>query len=520
MKHEIFKDMGQVTSKLYDIAIVGCGPTGATLAALLGQAGLKVLICDRDTEIYPKPRAVAMDHEILRIFQELGISQKVLPLTEPFTDSEFYGVDGKLIKCMTSIEPPFPMIHTPSVVFNQPGLEKILRQLIYKIPSVDLMLGYELTEFSQSENGVKFKLLNHANNILGQSKYLIACDGASSFIRKSLGVEFEDLGFDEPWLVVDVLLNKSGLLKTPKVSAQYCNPMRPISYVICPKNHRRWEIAINPTDSLEDIVNENKTWELLKPWINPEDGTLWRKAAYQFHALLAKKWIKGRVILAGDAAHQQPPFLGQGMCQGIRDAKNLAWKLQAILNENAPVKLLQTYEDERKGHVRELTIRIKNIGKLVSERNISMAIKRDQQLRDEVAGVIPRIPRQDIQPHLQNGLFSRVKHPAQGSLFPQAWILDNKKDTPMDDLFGYGWRVVAEKNFQGLHKLKLSNNIPIIQVGSKKCLEKDGVLANWFIKHKAGAVLVRPDHYIYGITHNINELQLQIDELANYANAT
>ena len=511
--------MPEASSKKYDVTIVGCGPTGATLAALLGKAGIKVLICDKAEEIYPKPRAVAMDHEVLRIFQELGIIHQVLPLIEPFTDSEFYGVDGQLIKCMTSVKPPFPMTHTPSVVFNQPGLEKILRRLLEKIPSVDVLLGHELTEFSQNESGVRFSLLKKGKHFFGQSKYLIACDGASSSIRKGLGIEFEDLGFDEPWLVVDVLLNKSGLRKTPKVSAQYCNPKRPISYVICTKNHRRWEIAINPTDSFDDITSAKQTWELLKPWITPRDGVLWRKAAYQFHALVANTWIKDRIILAGDAAHQQPPFLGQGMCQGIRDAQNLAWKLQAVLKENAPIQLLQTYEGERKEHVKELTTRIKNIGKLVSERDLSKATERDQRLRDEVDGVIPRIPRQDVQPFLKNGLFSKVKHPAQGSLFPQAWIRVDRNTHRMDDLFGFGWRVVAQKDFQGLDQLNLPKRIPIIQLGHQNCVEQDDVLTNWFLKHQAGAVLIRPDHYIYGISQNIHELQFQIDELISYSNA-
>ena len=172
----------------------------------------------------------------------------------------------------------------------------------------------------------------------------MGCDGAASTVRKLLGIEYEDLEFDQEWLVVDLRVSERGLAKLPQVSIQYCEPARPSTYLIGVGSHRRWELMLHPGEQPD-------AWKLLARWITPDDAELWRAAAYRFHALVARQWRCGRVFLAGDAAHQQPPFTGQGMCQGIRDVANLSWKLQYVLAGKAADKLLDTYEAERKQHV-------------------------------------------------------------------------------------------------------------------------------------------------------------------------
>ncbi|MCE3272597.1 MAG: bifunctional 3-(3-hydroxy-phenyl)propionate/3-hydroxycinnamic acid hydroxylase [Ramlibacter sp.] len=347
-------------STVYDVAIVGYGPAGVVAAGLLGQKGLKVYVCERLLDVYQIPRAAALDHEIMRVFQQLGVVDAVAPFTEPFTNSEFFGVDGQLIRRMTMVAPPYPQGYTPSLVFTQPQVERILRERVARLPNVDVELGVEMTRVTPDAGGVTLDIV-HPQRGAGQvrAKYVIACDGGSSTVRTQLGMQLEDLDFDEPWLVVDVLVNERGLAKLPKVSVQYCEPERPCTLVICPKNHRRFEISLKEGEDPKQVATPEATWKLLSRWLTPEDGELWRQASYRFHALVASDWRQGRVFLAGDAAHMQPPFLGQGMCQGIRDVTNLAWKLAAVLRGEvtgaAAQALLDSYGAERKAHVRELT---------------------------------------------------------------------------------------------------------------------------------------------------------------------
>ena len=170
-----------------------------------------------------------------------------------------------------------------------------------------------------------------------RGRYLIACDGGASVIReKILGITMDDLGFHEPWLVVDVLVNEDKLAKLPQTQVQYCEPERPSTYVTCVGNHRRWEITLNPGDRSSGVFPDEELWPLLERWITPEDGRIWRSAAYRFHGLVANEWRRGRILLAGDAAHMTPPFMAQGMAAGMRDALNLAWKLDRVIQSRRP----------------------------------------------------------------------------------------------------------------------------------------------------------------------------------------
>ncbi len=491
-----------VSVPAFDVAIVGFGPSGAVAAALLGQAGHSVLVCDRSAEIYPLPRAAALDHEILRVFQKLGLADAIAPHTEPFTDSCFYGVDGQLIRRMTMLAPPYPQAWTPSVVFNQPAVEAILRAAVAALPNVEVRLGATVTGLSQDEDGVS---LQFADGSVARAQRLIACDGASSTIRGLLGIELEDLGFDEPWLVVDVLANERGLARLPTHSAQYCEPDRPASYIIGPKNHRRWEISLKEGEQPDDVLTEYGTWRLLERWIRPDEGELWRRATYRFHALVAERWRNGRVFLAGDAAHQQPPFLGQGMCQGIRDVVNLAWKLDAVLKGSAPESLLESYGEERKAHVRELTTRLKAIGTLIGERDPARARARDERLLAEAGGTVVPIPRQDVLPRLSTGALAVEDSSARGTLFPQPWTRSvGEGAVRMDDRLGSGWRLFSRSDAGVVAE---AAELPGLRAATLASLdERDGVLATWFERHRCEAALVRPDHYVFGSVAELRDL--------------
>jgi 3-(3-hydroxy-phenyl)propionate hydroxylase len=233
---------------------------------------------------------------------------------------------------------------------------------------------------------------------------------------------------------------------------------------------------------------------LLERWITPADGELWRQASYRFHALVAERWRAGRLFIAGDAAHQQPPFLGQGMCQGVRDVVNLAWKLSAVLEGEAGDALLDSYGIERSRHVRELTARLKGIGSLIGERDAARAAARDERLVAEAGGTVRPTPRQDVLPRLEDGALALGDSPARGTLFPQPWLQREGKPVRMDDAVGTGWRLVRRDTARAI-----DGGVPGLRTLCLPALnESDGVLAAWFDRHRCAAALVRPDHYVFG----------------------
>jgi len=333
-----------------DVAVVGYGPAGAVAAALLGQAGLRVQVIERLRGVYEIPRAIALDHEILRVFQQIGVVDAVAPYLEPFTPSEFFGVDGQLIRRMTMVAPPYPQGYTPSMVFTQPEVERVLRERVAKLPGVSLALGTDLVSLQQHIDEVVLSLKGDDGSASTlRARWVIGCDGGASTVRAQVGIELEDLDFDEPWLVVDVRVNAQGLAKLPKTSVQFCEPERPCTLVIGPKNHRRWEISLRDGEDPREAATPEGTWKLLSRWLTPQDGELWRQSSYRFHALGAESWRAGRVFLAGDAAHMQPPFLGQGMCQGVRDVGNLdgATRLPRSAGATRPLHLRHGREHRR-----------------------------------------------------------------------------------------------------------------------------------------------------------------------------
>ncbi len=514
--------MGNVQAAApYDVAIVGFGPSGAVAAGLLGALGIRTYVCDKSHEVYDKPRAISMDHEIIRLFQQMGVAKKIKPFVEPFTDSVFYGVDGQVIKRMSTVAPPYPLGHAPSVVFTQPPAERILREHAQSFPSVTVALGQTLTRIKQDADKATLTLSgDDGKTSTLQARYVIACDGASSTVRSQVGITLEDLDFDEPWLVVDVRVNEKGLAKLPTTSVQYCNPERPSTYLICPGNHRRWEISINPGEDPKQVATPEGTWKLLAPWLTPADATLWRQASYRFHALVASQWRSGRFFVAGDAAHQQPPFLGQGMCQGVRDVANLCWKLGAVLQSGAPERLLDTYGYERKAHVTDLTTRIKGIGQIICERDPERARARDAKLLADCGGVVQPTPRQDVQPALRAGLLAAQQHPARGTIFPQPWLLVDGEKQRMDDVLGNGWLLVLDRHADAAlrqqARVLARPGLTVAQLGTPDCTETEGVLARWFERQGCSAALVRPDHYVYGVVSSAPELAAQLAALAAF----
>ncbi len=520
-----------LSAPLYDVIVVGCGPVGAVAACLLSRYGLSTLIVDRTNTIYAKPRALALDHEIARVLQGIGLGEAIKPHLAPFTPAEYFGVDGQLIKRLNMLPPPYPLGWTPSMVFMQPAIEAVLRQHMTTLPSVTAAFGLELIGLSDDAECITAELRDASGAMQSvRGRYLIGCDGASSTVRTRAGITLDDLGFDQSWLVVDVLANDAGLARLPKVTAHYCEPARPTSFLIGTGRHRRWEFKLRPGEDPRVMEAPDQVWSLLRNWIEPSQAELWRSASYRFHALVAHDWRRGRVFVAGDAAHQQPPFLGQGLCQGIRDVANLGWKLERVLKGRSSEALLDTYGIERASHVRRLHSVIIGIGEIIGEHDADAARARDARLIAEAGGTVHSVPRQNLQPALEGGCIGSKPCNGQGTLFPQPAVRRKHGDVLLDDLTGAGGRVILDRGFPRLSaalrrrlealELTVVRRADAADVTANEdmndhvILEVDTVLETWFRTNACAAAIVRPDHYVFATANNESNLAAILDEYA------
>jgi 3-(3-hydroxy-phenyl)propionate hydroxylase len=514
--------------KVIDVAIVGYGPVGVTLAGLLGRMGLGVAAFDKATDIYPQPRAVGFDHDAMRIFQQVGVADALLPHMAPFNDGIYYGIGGRVIRRMQRMPPPYPQGWAPGYTCDQPGVEAVLREAVARMPNVAVKLGVELTGFTQSPDAVQLTLRD-ANGKEEQctARYLVGCDGASSPIRRGLGIGLESFDYDHAWVVVDVKVKPEHLAQLPSTNVQYCQPERPSTFITCPGNHRRWEFMTLPGEERDGEVPEERLWELLSRWLKPGEAEIWRSAAYRFHALVANDWRQGRVLLAGDAAHQTPPFLGQGMCQGLRDAGNLAWKLEAVLRERAPSSLLDSYTEERRPHVVETTRLAKEFGYIISERDPDKARARDEAMLALGGGEPQTLIRQELIPGLTSGLIA-AEAPLAGKVCPQPTVRQaDAQNVRLDDVTGPRWcLLVTGAPSPDLVAAARSHDAIIVTVGAAsidgalQVMENDGLLTQWLAAAGCRGALVRPDHYVFGGFASDDEARSLLDQFASTLQAT
>jgi 3-(3-hydroxy-phenyl)propionate hydroxylase len=483
----------------FEVAIVGCGPVGATLANFLGQAGISTVIIDRQTGIYPLPRAIHFDGEIMRVFQNIGLKTAVLDVARAGIEGmHFVNAESKtlLIRGGTSADGPHACAN--NYYFHQPELETVLRNGLGRFSNVTLLEGHEVetvTVHSELPHAKQANLAvrNLANNsvVSINTRYVVGCDGARSLVRKTMQSTVEDLGLHQPWLVFDVILHEFALQNSAKAKAlprhtvQHCNPLRPMTYCFVNGQRRRWEIMLMPGDDPVEMARPENLWPLISKWLSPDDARLERAVVYTFHSSVTKGWRAGPLMVAGDAAHQMPPFLGQGLCAGIRDAANLAWKLNAVLKLGADDFILDSYETERSAHVRTFIELAVKLGQIIQTTDVRAAHARDAQLLSEkpetfafpapqLAGVGPSsditpIGRTFGQPILQNGqlLDDRV-----GQNF--AIICDESCTLESRDTF--------KGKFFGDPVILHSNQEP--------------ALAQWLKVNQWQAFLLRPDRYI------------------------
>lgn len=506
---------------IVDVAVVGLGPVGAILSALLGRSGINTVVFDKADDIFPLPRAISFDHEIMRVLQNLGLAEIMRPYVVAYPPTEYRGVGGKLIARYESVPPPYPQGWQPGFMFKQPPFERAIRESLADLPGVEVRLCTALEGLRQHEEHVELKVLTSSGTEdVIRARYVVACDGGASLVRKLLGIGLESLNFDEPWLVVDVLVDEGKLAKLPQTIVQYCDPGRPTSYVVGSDNHRRWEFMLLPGEIAEEMNQETTIWRLLGRWLTPDDGKLWRATTYVFHALVANEWCKGRVLLAGDAAHMTPPFMAQGMCQGIRDAANLAWKLARVIRGQASPALLDTYQQERRPHVCTTTETAKALGRVICELDPVKAAERDVKMLSE-KGDPPAVQyRQSLIPGLAEGALCGDQGTPVGTRIPQPRIKSEAGVTLMDDVVGAPFRLVVAVDVDipdTLRRKVIELDGAVLSLadaelsckrrpGEWSIVETEGVLAAWLRDHGLLAVLVRPDHYVFAVARRISDL--------------
>ncbi|NRF67724.1 bifunctional 3-(3-hydroxy-phenyl)propionate/3-hydroxycinnamic acid hydroxylase [Aquincola sp. S2] len=507
-----------------DVIIVGLGPTGATLAGLLGQRGLSVTVFDRLPDLFPLPRAAGLDHEVMRIAQELQVADRLAAHIAPYRPSEYRGMQGQLIKRLDAAPPPHRLGWAPNYVFEQPAFERILRARLAELPNVHVATSAEVREVGQDDQHAwaDVVLPGDAEPTRHVARWLIACDGGSSPVRKRLGLTLEDLGFDEPWLVVDAIVSEAKLAELPQTQVQYCEAERPCTYVVGVGRHRRWEIMLLPGDSLSSDFPDEQLWPLLERWLKPGEAQIWRAAAYRFHGLVANQWRRDRILLAGDAAHMTPPFMAQGMVQGMRDALNLAWKLDDVHRGRASHRLLDSYQAERRPQVVATTRVAMELGRVICERDPERARERDARLLAEQGGQVSTRFRQDMIPGIADGLIETAT-PGAGSIVPQPLVRDGERFVRLDDVSGRGVRLVAIEALrpdevraarQALAPLggtlvvltnEMSADVPADGVPVIHAAEDVPVMAPWLAKLERRFALVRPDHCVYGTAASLDE---------------
>ena len=466
---------------MHDVALIGCGPAGATLANLLALRGLSVLVLEREAQVYGLPRAIHFDGECMRVFQAIGITEALWPQLFVSPGMKFVDADGRVLIDWSRPQTLGPQGWHPSYRFHQPVFEALLRERLATHPKVELRLRQDVFAVEPQADHVSLRIEDTRSGRLYRSaaRFVVGCDGARSLVRRVMGTELDDLRSHERWLVLDVLLKRP----RPDLgdhSLQFCDPRRPATYVRGVGERRRWELMLMPGDDPATIARPESVWPLLKPWVTPEDATLERPAVYTFHSVVARGWRQGRLMIAGDAAHQTPPFMGQGMCAGIRDAANLAWKLADVVQGRASEQLLDTYESERSPHVREFIETAVRLGAVIQATDPAVVERRNATM--SASPQVFHTPQPALGPGAHEG------GALAGRIAPQPMSEDGVR---FDDAVGYRHALLVRPARLAEARALAGDRAVVIAADM-------GPGQAWLDSLQADAVLLRPDRYLAG----------------------
>ena len=506
----------------YDVIIAGYGPTGATLAGLLGMRGIHALVLEREDTVWPLPRAGTCDDEALRIWQSLGIADTLM--REFLPQERILFVDSREREFFRLERPTgFGFGWNPLCMTYQPLIERVIRERVARLPSIEVRLGHAVESFDDSEGGVTVHARERQSGdaFSARARYLIACDGGKSAIRTQLGVEFPGTTYQQ-WLVVDGAVADPS--KLPQHMIYHCDPRRPTCTFPQALRHHRWQFMLRAGETREQMETDEIAEQLLAPWSGLTGIELIRHAVYIYHSRIATRWKTGRVLLAGDAAHVMPPFGGQGMNSGVRDAGSLAWRLALVIRGRADPAILETYETERRPHVRHMVTMSVVFATILTTRNRPLAFARDLFFR--TLRHTPKIGRffrrGDFKPMstyprgFMTGGRRRGRHAAAGTMIAQPMVTSGSgQRVRFDDLLGAEWSVVAmdtdPRAVVDLETALMWEGLParFVRVvpagasrsdagGAETVEDGDGELGEWFARHRVNLAVVRPDKIVFG----------------------
>ena len=510
----------------FDIAIIGYGPVGAVAANMFGASGHDVVVIEPKKDIWNIPRAVALDGQTQRIFQSMGIIDDVA--RTPFEGLKFINKKGKEIVYVDFSNNVQPNGYYETVGFSQPNLEKDLRSRALKYENITFKLGKTLTDLTPDTDNNRLTLINKDTNEEEEilSTYVLACDGANSFVRQKLDIKSFDYKCDQDWIVVDYEIDpKYKILAGPM---HICDYHRPTTLAHIAGQHIRWEFKFNEGDDVNEIEKHSSIRSMMKKhaWrLNPDidinTGNILRASKYTFHGLVAETFKSNNCFFVGDSAHQMPPFLGQGLCQGIKDVYNLHWKLDGVIRSKYADRVLETYSDERISIVKLVTETAIKHGGVIGTQNKYIALIRDTLLN--VARIFPKLlsffdfyhPWQ-----ITNGLIDKSLYPnkANGIVISQPNVdlkVDNKS---FDQYIGYNFALIIfnqnEGVFNDIKDLEsariFENNIYLINEDSP--FNKDSNFIKWRKDNNISAAIIRPDRHVYGCSDD-ESMIAKVDQL-------
>lgn len=470
----------------YPVAIVGAGPTGLTLANLLGVYGIRCVILERNAATVHEPRAVSIDDESLRTMQAAGLVEEVMAETVHGYGSHYFSARGRCFARVQPTEQPYGFPRRNA--FRQPVLERQLREALARFPHVTALFEHELTSFTQSGDRVTLRVKHAGGEREITADYLVACDGASSNVRRALGIALSGSTFRERWLILDL---ENSPVASPHTKV-FSNPARPCIALPGPNRTRRYEFLLHESERDEDMLAPAMVKHLMETHEAAPESRLVRKVVYTFHARLAERWSEGRVYLAGDAAHLTPPFAGQGMNSGVRDAFNIAWKLAAVTQGRLGPGLLRSYEPERRDHVWAMIEFALNIGRVLAPPNRLAAFGIEwgfralalfPKARDYIAQMKFKPP-----PRFAQGFIvpdgAGARETLVGRMIPQPRVRTaNGKDERLDDVLGHGFALLV-------HASRADQVVPLLQ--RKPWTDLDARIVVLGNTAPAGAVAVQP----------------------------
>ena|SRR5579859_2064758 len=430
------------------VIIVGAGPTGLTAGNLLGVAGINTLILERNASVSDYPKAIALDDEGLRICQAMGLSDDVSNCILADIHAHYVSAGYLLAKVAPSSKKNgHPLIST----FNQPEFEAALLEGLKRFKCVNMRFQSTVEAFEQTDSKIIVTMRTPTGTLQKVAcSHLLACDGGKSTIRRILNIPMRGTTFAQKWLVVDVISDVGENGPRPYRAMFFCNPERPAVTVPSPRNGRRWEFMLLPGEIEKELLEEKNITTLIQQAGGPAPSRIIRKTIYTFHATLAENFSKGRVFLLGDAAHMMPPFGGQGLNSGLRDAHNLTWKLSLCIHGLASKQILDTYHEERHRHVAQMIRFSTFLGNIVMSTKKPVAYCRNIffKLLNRVPAICEFLTeaRMKPQPKYKRGFLLSDgigKHKMIGQMLPQPWVKTAKgHDVLLDEVLGTGFALL------------------------------------------------------------------------------